>query len=93
MGQRGTGVTLGIVQAILVRDHPCFGDARAVKRDYLIDGDEQALEQVPELNLTLENGLGKSTIYTMLANKKLASIKVGGRRLILRESLDALLSA
>jgi excisionase family DNA binding protein len=39
------------------------------------------------------SGLGKSTIYTMLANKKLASIKVGGRRLILRESLDALLSA
>ncbi len=36
-------------------------------------------------------GLGRSTLYEMLQAEKLRSVKIGGRRLILREDLDALL--
>jgi len=38
------------------------------------------------------SGLGKTTLYSLINRKKLDSIKVGGRRLVLRASLDALLS-
>ena len=37
--------------------------------------------------------LGKTTIYSLLQQGKLQSVKVGGTRLILVESLEALLSA
>ena len=37
------------------------------------------------------SGLSRSTIYELLKAGKLRTVKVGGRRLILRESLQALL--
>jgi excisionase family DNA binding protein len=37
------------------------------------------------------SGLSRSTLYKLLSAKKLRAVKVGGRRLILRESLLALL--
>jgi excisionase family DNA binding protein len=37
------------------------------------------------------SGLSRSTIYELLKAGKLRAVKVGGRRLILRESLQALL--
>jgi excisionase family DNA binding protein len=38
-------------------------------------------------------GLGRSTIYSLINDGKLRSTKVGGRRLVLRESLQELLQA
>jgi excisionase family DNA binding protein len=37
------------------------------------------------------SGLSRSTLYKLLGQKKLRTVKVGGRRLILRESLETLL--
>lgn len=37
------------------------------------------------------SGLSRSTIYKLVSQKKLRAVKVGGRRLILREDLQALL--
>lgn len=37
------------------------------------------------------SGLSRSTLYKLLGQKKLRTVKVGGRRLILRESLEVLL--
>lgn len=37
------------------------------------------------------SGLSRSTLYQLLKAGKLRAVKVGGRRLILRESLEALL--
>jgi excisionase family DNA binding protein len=37
------------------------------------------------------SGLSRSTIYKLVSEKKLRAVKVGGRRLILREDLQALL--
>ncbi len=39
------------------------------------------------------SGLSRSTIYELLKAGKLRAVKIGGRRLILRESLQALLEA
>ena len=39
---------------------------------------------------TKYSGLSRTTIYVLIKRGLLASNKVGGRRLILRESLDAL---
>jgi excisionase family DNA binding protein len=36
-------------------------------------------------------GLSRSTLYKLLSAKKLRAVKVGGRRLVLREDLQALL--
>ena len=36
-------------------------------------------------------GIGRSTIYRLMADGKLPSVKVGGRRLIPRDALEALL--
>ncbi len=36
-------------------------------------------------------GLSRTTLYKLLAEGRLQSVKVGRRRLILRDSLDALL--
>jgi excisionase family DNA binding protein len=38
------------------------------------------------------SGLKRSTLYELLASGEIESIKVAGRRLFLRESLDRLLS-
>jgi excisionase family DNA binding protein len=38
------------------------------------------------------SGLKRSSLYELLARGELESLKIGGRRLILRASLDALLS-
>jgi len=40
---------------------------------------------------SLVSGLSRSTLYELLKAGKLRAVKVGGRRLILRESLEALL--
>lgn len=37
------------------------------------------------------SGLSRTTLYKLIAAKQLASRRVGGRRLILREDLEALL--
>jgi excisionase family DNA binding protein len=37
------------------------------------------------------SGLSRSTLYELLKGGKLRAVKIGGRRLILRESLEALL--
>ncbi len=37
------------------------------------------------------SGLSRSTLYELLKAGKLRAVKIGGRRLILRESLQALL--
>jgi excisionase family DNA binding protein len=37
------------------------------------------------------SGLSRSTIYKLVSEKKLRAVKIGGRRLILREDLQALL--
>lgn len=37
------------------------------------------------------SGLSRSTLYKLLGARKLQTVKVGGRRLILRESLQTLL--
>jgi excisionase family DNA binding protein len=37
------------------------------------------------------SGLSRSTLYELLKDGKLRAVKIGGRRLILRESLQALL--
>ena len=39
------------------------------------------------------SGLSRSTLYKLHADGKLRAVKVGGRRLILREDLQALLQA
>jgi excisionase family DNA binding protein len=39
------------------------------------------------------SGLSRSTLYKLLGTEKLRAVKVGGRRLILREDLQALLRA
>ena len=36
--------------------------------------------------------LSRATIYRLIANKKLKTVKVGGRRLVLPAAIDALLS-
>ena len=38
-------------------------------------------------------GLSRTTLYKLLSEGRLQSVKVGRRRLILRDSLDALLGA
>jgi len=40
---------------------------------------------------TAVSGLSRSTIYELLKAGKLRAVKIGGRRLILRESLQSLL--
>ena len=40
---------------------------------------------------SIVSGLSRSTLYELLKAGKLRAVKVGGRRLILRESLEALL--
>ncbi len=37
-------------------------------------------------------GLSRSTLYRLLKDKKLATVKVGSRRLVRPEAIDALLS-
>ena len=37
------------------------------------------------------SGLSRSTLYELLKAGKLRAVKIGGRRLILRDSLEALL--
>lgn len=37
------------------------------------------------------SGLSRSTLYELLKSGKLRAVKIGGRRLILRQSLEALL--
>jgi excisionase family DNA binding protein len=37
------------------------------------------------------SGLSRSTLYKLLGENKLRAVKIGGRRLILRESLETLL--
>ena len=37
------------------------------------------------------SGLSRSTLYELLKAGKLGAVKIGGRRLILRDSLEALL--
>jgi excisionase family DNA binding protein len=39
------------------------------------------------------SGLGRTTIYDQIKNRRLRAIKVAGRRLILREDLEAFLKA
>ncbi len=39
------------------------------------------------------SGLSRSTLYKLHADGKLRAVKLGGRRLILREDLQALLQA
>lgn len=39
------------------------------------------------------SGLGRTTIYDEIKNQRLKAIKVAGRRLILREDLEAFLKA
>jgi excisionase family DNA binding protein len=41
----------------------------------------------------LVSGLSRSTLYKLVTAGRLSAIKVGGRRLILREDLQALLSS
>ena len=36
-------------------------------------------------------GLGRTTIYKLMKDGKLATVKIGGRRLIPREAMEALL--
>ena len=38
------------------------------------------------------SGLGKTTIYSLIGDGTLKTVKVGGARLVLRESLDRLLT-
>jgi len=38
-------------------------------------------------------GLSRTTLYKLLSEGRLQSVKIGRRRLILRDSLDALLGA
>jgi excisionase family DNA binding protein len=40
----------------------------------------------------LYSGLGRSTLYNLISSGRLQSVKIGSRRLILRESLDALMT-
>ena len=54
-----------------------------------VSTDEKITLRVNET--TAVSGLSRSTIYTLLKAGKLRAVKVGGRRLILRESLQALL--
>ena len=42
-------------------------------------------------NASVVSGLSRSTLYELLKTGKLRAVKVGGRRLILRESLQGLL--
>ncbi len=37
------------------------------------------------------SGLGRSTIYKLIDSEKLRSVKIGKRRLVIRESLESLL--
>jgi len=37
------------------------------------------------------SGLGRSSIYELISDGRLSSVKIGGRRLILHEDLEALL--
>jgi excisionase family DNA binding protein len=37
-------------------------------------------------------GLGRSTVYLLMAAGRLTTVKIGGRRLVLRESLEELLA-
>lgn len=39
------------------------------------------------------SGLGRTTIYDEIKNRRLRAIKVAGRRLILREDLEAFLKS
>ncbi len=39
------------------------------------------------------SGLGRTTIYEEIKSRRLKSVKVAGRRLILREDLEAFLKA
>jgi excisionase family DNA binding protein len=40
---------------------------------------------------SIVSGLSRSTLYELLKAGKIRTVKIGGRRLILRESLEALL--
>ncbi len=40
---------------------------------------------------SIVSGLSRSTIYELMAAQKLRTIKIGGRRLIPRDALEALL--
>ena len=40
---------------------------------------------------SMVSGLSRSTLYELLKADKLRAVKIGGRRLILRDSLEALL--
>ncbi len=50
--------------------------------------DKFALRVKEAANLS---GLSRSTLYKLLSARKLRDVKIGGRRLILREDLEALL--
>lgn len=62
--------------------------------------DKKPSQALPEEKIALRindavaiSGLSRSTLYKLHANGKLRTRKVGGRRLILREDLLALLQA
>jgi len=60
-----------------------------VKRTETVRTEERLALRINEAAAV--SGLSRSTLYKLLGAKKLRAVKVGGRRLILRESLEALL--
>jgi excisionase family DNA binding protein len=54
-----------------------------------ISGNERIALRIRDASIV--SGLSRSTLYELLKAGKIRAVKIGGRRLILRESLEALL--
>ncbi|MBV9288216.1 MAG: helix-turn-helix domain-containing protein [Hyphomicrobiales bacterium] len=54
-----------------------------------ISGTERIALRIRDASIV--SGLSRSTLYELLKAGKIRAVKIGGRRLILRESLEALL--
>jgi excisionase family DNA binding protein len=54
-----------------------------------ISGNERIALRIRDASIV--SGLSRSTLYELLKAGKIRAVKIGGRRLILRESLETLL--
>jgi excisionase family DNA binding protein len=69
------------------------GGATVIKRN-LPDQSNRNVKIAYQINeAVLASGLGRTTIYDEIKQGRLKAIKVAGRRLILREDLEAFLKA
>jgi excisionase family DNA binding protein len=84
------GATIGTCGAMVIALRtPREGSVMTQTRSITLAPDERRALRVNDAAFAY--GLGRSTVYRLLKEKRLPSIKIAGRRLIPREAMEALL--